>query len=321
VTGRRLIVVTGKGGVGKSTVAAALAVAAVRRGQRTVVVEVAASDDVARALGGSAGDSLRETEPYPGMRHVTIDRRAAMEAYLHDEVPGVVPAALLARSRAFELFVAATPGMSDLLTIGKVWELAQRPRHTRGASPYDLVVLDAPASGNVAGLLAAPRTFRSIARVGPIANQCAAIDRTLTDAGATQVVAVATPEQMPVTETLGLRGALSRRLGIELAGVVINRLVSSPFTAKDLTAMAVAANDPAVSSAQWLHGRARAHHSQLSRLRTELRGETVVTLPFLFKGEIGRAEIEHLAGLLERLERDDHVGRAGRQQRVEGFER
>jgi len=301
VTGRRLIVVTGKGGVGKSTVAAALAVAAVRRGQRTVVVEVAASDDVARALGGSAGDSLRETEPYPGMRHVTIDRRAAMEAYLHDEVPGVVPAALLARSRAFELFVAATPGMSDLLTIGKVWELAQRPRHTRGASPYDLVVLDAPASGNVAGLLAAPRTFRSIARVGPIANQCAAIDRTLTDAGATQVVAVATPEQMPVTETLMLRGALRRQLGIELRAVVVNRVVCTPLHDEDLEALAGAGDDPAVASARWLHGRAQAHREQIARLRRGMPDADVVTLPFLFTRELRRQQIEQLAARLDGL--------------------
>ncbi len=302
VTGKRLVVVTGKGGVGKSTVAAALAVAEVRRGRRTIVAEVAARADVARLLGGRAGDPLRETEPYPGLHHVTIDRRRAMEEYLRDEVPGPLPAALLARSRAFEVFVAATPGMSDLLTIGKVWELAQRPRHRRGASPYDLVVLDAPASGNLVGLLAAPRTFGSIARVGPVARQAAAIDRTLTDAGCTQVIAVATPEQMPVTETLSLRGALSRQLGIELAAVVVNRVVSSPFTPRDLEAMAAAVDDPAVSSARWLHGRAQAHHAQLSRLRRGLRGEAVLTLPFLFMGEIGRTEIEHLAVLLERLE-------------------
>ena len=301
MTGARIVVVTGKGGVGKSTIAAALAVAAVHRGQRTIVAEVAARGDVARALGGRAGDRLAETEPYPGLHHVTIERRAAMGAYLRDEVPGVVPAALLARSRAFELFVAATPGMSDLLTIGKVWELAQRPRHARGGTPYDLVVLDAPASGNIAGLLAAPRTFRSIARVGPVASQCAAIDRTLSDAGATQVVAVATAEQMAVTETLMLRGELGRQLGIELRSVVVNRLVSSALRAKDLETMAGAGDDQAVRSARWLHGRARAHVDQLLRLQRGIGDADVVTLPFLFTREIGRPQIEQLAVALDGL--------------------
>lgn len=296
------MVVTGKGGVGKSTVAAAVAVAAVRRGQQAIVAEIAARSDVARALGSRAGDPLRETEPYPGLRHITIERRAALEAYLRDEVPGLLPAALLARSRAFELFVAATPGMSDLLTIGKVWELTQRPRHARGARAYDLVVLDAPASGNVIGLLAAPRTFRSIARRGPVASQCAAIDRTLTDAACTEVIAVATPEQMAVTETLMLRGELARQLGIELRSVVANRVVHTPFTDRDLEAMAAAGDDPAVRSARWLHGRAAAHQAQLSRLRRGMGEADVRTLPFLFTPELGRMQIEQLAVRLDPLE-------------------
>ena len=299
VTGKQLVVVTGKGGVGKSTVTAVLAVAAVRAGRRAIVAEVAARADVARALGGRPGPPLRETEPYPGLRHITIDRRNAMENYLRDEVPGPLPAALLARSRAFEVFVATTPGMSDLLTIGAVWELLQHPRHRRGASPYDLVVLDAPASGSLVGLLAAPRAFRSIARVGPVARQSAAIERTLTDSAVTEVIAVATPEQMPVTETLMLRGELTRRFGIELGAVVVNRLVSSPFAAEDLEAIAGVEDDPAVRSARWLHGRAQAHQTQLSRLRKGLSGTLVLTLPFLFGGQIGRRQIEHLADLLE----------------------
>ena len=144
---KRLLIVAGKGGVGRSTVAAALAVAAARRDSgRSSPRSPPAVTSRGRSVAGPATD-WPKTEPHRGLHHVTIERRAAMGAYLRDEVPGVVPAALLARSRAFELFVAATPGMSDLLTIGKVWELAQRPRHAR-ADPYDLIVLDAPASGN-----------------------------------------------------------------------------------------------------------------------------------------------------------------------------
>ena len=132
----RLVVVTGKGGVGKSTVAAALGLAATRRGLRTIVAELAGCSDVARVLGGKAADRLRETEFDSGLHHVTIDRAPALEEYLREEVPGPLPAAILARSRLFGLFVDATPGMGELLTIGKVWELAERPRHKRGAQPF-----------------------------------------------------------------------------------------------------------------------------------------------------------------------------------------
>src|SRR5262249_56353837 len=115
-----------------------------------------------------------------------------------------------------------TPGMRELLTVGKVWELAQRPRRTRGTRPYDLVILDAPATGHAAGLLGAPRTFASIANVGPVARQGAAIDRMLRDRRSTGVIAVATPEQMAVSETLDLRRTLAESLDIGLDAVVVN---------------------------------------------------------------------------------------------------
>ena len=142
---KRLVIVTGKGGVGKSTVAATLGVVAARHGLATIVAEVAARSDVARVLGARSADRLRESELEPGLHHVPIDPHGAMEEYLREELPGPLPAAILGRSRVFELFAAATPGMRELLTIGKVWELTQRSRHKPGARTYDLVVLDAPA--------------------------------------------------------------------------------------------------------------------------------------------------------------------------------
>src|SRR6516165_1647880 len=181
LSGKRLLIVTGKGGVGKSTVAAALAITASGRGLRTIVAEVAARSDVASLLGGSGTAPAREVELAPALHHVSIEPQGALAEYIRDEVPGRVPGLILARSRAFDVLATATPGMRELLTVGKVWELAQRPRRTPGARPYDLVILDAPASGHAAALLGAPRTFASIANVGPVARQGAAIDRMLRD--------------------------------------------------------------------------------------------------------------------------------------------
>ena len=299
LTARRLLIVSGKGGVGKSTVAAALGVAAARRGRRTIVAEVAGRRDIAGLLGAEAGRGHREVEVYPGLHHVAIDRQPALEDYLRDELPGPLPAAFLARSRAFELFLDATPGMGELLTIGKAWELAQRPRHRRGAPQYDVVVLDGPASGQLVGLLQAPRTFSSIARVGPVARQGAAIDRMLFDPDLTGVVAVATAEQMAVSETLALQEALRAEFGIELGAVVVDRVFSSPFTARDVAALSAAADDPAVRSARWLHGRAQAQEVQLARLRRGIAGTRCTTLPFLFTPAVGRDQIERIADLLE----------------------
>lgn len=183
---KRLVVVTGKGGVGKSTIAAALGVAAAKRGLRTIVAEVAACSEVVSVLGAQPPDRLREPELEPGLHHVSIDSRSAMEEYVRAEVPGRLPAAILLRSRIFEPLVAVTPGMGELLTIGKVWELTQRPRRRPSDRPYDLVILDGPASGHAVTLLTAPRTFSSIARVGPIARQGDAIDSMLRDSRSDQ---------------------------------------------------------------------------------------------------------------------------------------
>jgi hypothetical protein len=135
-----LIVVTGNGGVGKSTVAAALGLAADRRGLLTIVVEVAARDDLSRALGTSdAVGAYAEQAISDHLHHISIDPQRAMEEYLRQQLPLGALAALLARSRIFTALGAATPGMRELLTVGKVWELAQHQRRTRGSRPYDLV--------------------------------------------------------------------------------------------------------------------------------------------------------------------------------------
>ena len=234
----------------------------------------------------------------PRLHHVTIDPSGALEEYLRQEVPGPLPAAMLARSRAFQLLVEATPGMSDLLTIGKVWELGERPRHKPRTYPYDLVILDPPASGQLVGLLAAPRTFTQIARVGPVARQAARIERAITDKADVGAIVVATPEQMAVTEALELQAALSERFGLELVGIVVNRLLPARFSPEEGLALAAAPDDPAIRSARWFHARAQAQHGELERLVDQLQAVPFITLPFLFEAELGPAHIEHLAELL-----------------------
>lgn len=295
---KRLLIIAGKGGVGRSTVAAALGLAGARSGLETLVVETAGRGDVARALGGRAGERLAEVELQPGLHHIAISRRPALEEYLRQELRASPPAALLARSRAFELFVDAAPGMGDLLTIGKVWELAQRPRRKSRARPYDLVILDGPASGQLIGLLSAPRTFSSVARVGPIARQADAIDAMLGDSSTVGVIAVATPEQMAVTEALELRTVLAERCGLELDGAVVNRVFASRFSAAERRALAAVPDEPAIRDARWFDERAQAQRAHLARLRRGLTGVPHRTLPYRFTSELTRQDIEHLSARL-----------------------
>ncbi|WP_205699243.1 ArsA-related P-loop ATPase [Conexibacter sp. SYSU D00693] len=297
-----LVVVTGKGGTGKSTVAAALGLAAARRGRRTIVAEVARRDDVSRALAGaSGGRAFVERTLADGLAHISIDPQSAMDEYLDDQLPGPL-AELLSGSRVFGLLAAATPGMRELLTVGKVWELAQAQRRTRGGEPYDLVVLDAPATGHGVAVLTAPRTFAEAARVGPVARQGRTIHEMLADPARTAVVAVARAEEMPVNETLALREALGREMGLPLARAVVNGVLPARFSAADATRVAegLAPSSHARRAALAGAARSRAQRAQVARLRRGLGAVPVQTLPHLFVPEVGAAELERLSKELER---------------------
>ena len=281
---RRLVYVSGKGGVGKSTVAAALGLAAVRRGRRTVVAEVHRRTDVEHEVTAAGAD------------HVSIDPEDAMEEYLVDQLPVRALADALVRSRAFAYLAAATPGMRELLTAGKVWELAQDRRRTPGAEPYDFVVVDAPATGHGVAVLAAPRTFAGAARVGPIARQGGIIDAMLSDPARTAVVAVTTPEELPVNETLALRESLREQIGLDLALVVVNSVRPDRFTGAEVERLRTV-DGAAGRLARAAHGHARSQRAQIGRLRRGLRGEVpTVSVPFNPAG----ADLDAIADRLER---------------------
>jgi anion-transporting ArsA/GET3 family ATPase len=153
---RRLIFVTGKGGVGKSTVAIALGILGARSGRRTVVAELASQNRVGQTFAQDAA-TFEEVELADGLFTISIDPESAMEEYLRVKTGPVGQA--LGTSRLFQAFAMATPGMRELLSIGKVWELAQLQRRTTGADVYDLVIVDSPAAGHGLGILRTPRTL------------------------------------------------------------------------------------------------------------------------------------------------------------------
>ena len=199
-----MIFVTGKGGVGKSTVAAALGVAASRQGKRTIVCEVAQQERMSR-LFHHKGVGYHETEIAQNLFAFSIDPQRALEEYLLLQIKVKPLYDLLFKNRIFTYFAAATPGMRELVTIGKVWELAQLDRRVKKAPKYDVVIVDAPATGHGLGMLGTPKTFGDIARVGPIKRQADAIYELITDPKLTAICAVAWPEEMPVNETLDLQ--------------------------------------------------------------------------------------------------------------------
>ena len=298
---RRLIFVTGKGGVGKSTVATALGLVAARRGLRTIVAELASQERVGQAF-DRHGRPFEEVELADNLFTISVDPQLAMEEYLRVKTGAVGQA--LGQSRLFNAFAMATPGMRELLSVGKLWELAQHERRTDGGDVYDLVIVDSPAAGHGVGILRTPRTFAEIARVGPIANHAGVIAATIADPAFTAVVAVAAAEEMPVNETLWLRDALAEE-HLTLEATIVNACYPQRFSARDRTALTKArkrATPPLVGEALGAalseHTRMTAQREQLARLREGLATE-LVELPYLFAESVGRLELDQLADALE----------------------
>jgi hypothetical protein len=293
---KRLVVVTGKGGVGKTTVAAALGLLAARRGKRTVVCEVAEQERLAR-LFGARDVGHEEPELAPGLFSLSVQPERAMHEWLRHQLKSGALAGLLGHSRLFGYLTAAAPGVTELITIGKVWDLSQVERRTGGTS-FDLVILDAPSTGHALALLGAPRTYAGIARVGPIARQAGLIDGFLRDRSMTGVIGVALPEEMPVNETVDLERRLADDLGLALDRVVANAVLPERFSAAEQRRLRELTATPPVAAALAEHRRAGGQREQLDRLRAEVRAP-VATLPYLFEPEPGRRELELLSDRLE----------------------
>ncbi|MGH2713414.1 MAG: ArsA family ATPase [Thermoleophilaceae bacterium] len=304
-----LVVVTGKGGVGKTTVAAALGLIAARAGKRTVICEVAEQERLAGLFGVDASGH-EERELAPDLHSVSVDPELAKEEWLRYQLKSGTLAGVLGGSSVFRYLSAAAPGLSELVTIGKIWDLAQLERRT-GGSVFDLAIVDAPATGHGIAMLRAPSTYAGVARVGPIRRQARQIDRFLRDASRTGVVVVALPEEMPVNETLDLERRLGEEMGMAIDRAIVNGLYPERFTgaeAKRLREAEPAAGDgagpagqasAALRAALAEHERVRGQRSQLRRLRRGLDAP-VATLPFLFEPELGVEQLDELARRLER---------------------
>ena len=301
--GRQLVFVTGKGGVGKTTVALALAQVAAARGRRTVLCEVGTHGRVPRLYGRRPADDGIEFEVDHDLYAVSIDPQRALEEYLSRQI-GRAGAGLLARSNTFAYFVAAAPGARELLAMGKAWDFVQPVRWNK-TEGYDLVIVDGPASGHALGMLRAPRTFADIARVGPIARQAGQIRDLLGDEERSAIVAVTVPSEMPVAETLDLRARLGESMGRDLALVVANEVLPHRVDADDLEDLTVGLNGDrrkllraAQRAATSAVVRAEAQDVELERLRAGVDAP-IVELPFLYETELGLGAIHQLADVLD----------------------
>ncbi len=310
----RLLIVTGKGGVGKSTVAAALALAGASTGRRTCLVEVEGRQTFSRLFSTQAWD-FTEREFRPGLWGLSIDPEESLREYLDMFYGAKRLSRIVTNSSAVEFATTAAPGIKDVLLVGKVKEMERR-RDADGRFHYDLIVLDAPPTGRIVNFLKAPDATTDLVSIGPIRDQAQTLIDMLLDARRTHLQLVTLLEEMPVQETVESAAALTD-LGVTLGPVIVNRVLQERFdepTRKafnDLDAAAVAAvaaeanlelSDDAAEELLSI-GRTHLHRMDLQhRMRGDLTRKLrlpMLELPYLFGEEFGPDEIGKLARVVE----------------------
>ena len=313
--GRRLLFVVGKGGVGKTSVSCALAIEAARRGARTLLVEV---DGVGRAA------QLFDIDVRPpgevaavgaSLFLMNVEGTAALAEYLMMTVPVKRVLQGVLHSRVYQYFVAAAPGLKELMTVGKIWFEANRKDESTGRPAWDLVIVDAPSTGHSLQYLAMPQAALDAFPSGFVHREASHVVELLQDAQQTGVVLVTTAEEMPVNETVEMHGRLSEELHLPQVLLVVNRVHQTELQPADVERLAKRLEDGAfrqdrvfaeeiLRRAREEIGWLRINQRYLDRLTEEVRLPRVV-LPFLFSEEFGLAEIKMLSDLLSSRASDE----------------
>ncbi len=297
---RRLVVVTGKGGVGKSTVSAALAVLAARRGKRVLVAEVDARERVAPMLGGRpSGPVIRPV--LPGISTVNVDPRHALEEYALMVVKVRAIYQAVFENRVVRFFLRAVPSLAETLMLGKILHEARSEEH--GKPRWDLVVVDAPATGHAVQLLGTPRALLDTVPGGPLRRDAEWMQAFLSAPDRSAVALVSLPEEMPVTETAELDTQVGQGLALPRGPVFLNAMPGATFTTGELDRLrglspSAPPLGPAARAALLQGAHRERAEAQAARLR-ELLGRDVVPLPLLAADRWGRRAVERIADAMD----------------------
>jgi anion-transporting ArsA/GET3 family ATPase len=303
---RRLVFVTGKGGVGKTSIAAALALLSAKRGRRTLICEVEPRGDVADAYQAEPTTYLPR-RVLPGLWAMSMDTEAALREYLRLNLPVSPVGRLGPLARVFDFVATAAPGVREILVIGKLC-FEVRENH------FDLVVVDASATGHVVGELAAPASINELVKVGLIRQQTGWMQDILADPARTGLVVVATPEEMPVTETIELSDRVAHETAVDLAAVVVNRVLPELFSRREeeiyhalaspereaaWAGAGVGDPQPVLSAADLAVTMRRTSAAHLARLRQAIKADVpLLYVPYLFGRAGGLRATRQLAAAL-----------------------
>jgi anion-transporting ArsA/GET3 family ATPase len=302
---RRLLFVAGKGGVGKTTVACALAMIAAQRGKRTLVTEVDGAGRAAYLLGVEPAALGLPQQAGPSLSVMSIEGTAALAEYLQIILPVKRVLQAVFASRIYRYFVAAAPGLKELLTVGKICYEAERVDEASGNRLWDLVVVDAPATGHSLQYLRMPRAAHQAFGAGLVARESKHVIDLLGDPHTTAISLVTTPEEMPVNETVEMYHEIRDNLQMPLGVLFVNRMHRAAFDGKKLETLEgklAKLRDPrdrAVATEVLNRGREEVGWTEINQRYVQRLAAAIdmprVEIPFVFAEEIGLREVHAIA--------------------------
>ena len=307
---RRLVILSGKGGVGKSVVGTALALAARARGKRILLIEIDAPLPASRYL-GAAPVGGRETEVRPGLSMVNLVPAQVMDEYVREIVRVDLIARKVLDSPIYRRFFAAAPGLPELMVLGKIMVLEEERTGWPRRPKYDLIIVDAPATGHGLAFLRVPLVASNAVPVGPVGGNARRILSLLRDPRKTALAIVAQPEEMAVVEALEFERMARDELGIEARAFILNGCHERRFTGAQETEILRRVSDEAdgrlapgvtlqaaLAAARRHIRRRKLTQFYLKRLQ-QAGAAPVATLPLLFTDRIDEAALATLADRLE----------------------
>lgn len=309
---RRVILITGKGGVGKSAVSASLALLGARAGKKTLVVELGGQSVMSTYLGGERSSYLPSRRGHQ-LFSVTLTPPECMEEYLTRELHSHRLYKMVFQNEYVAPFVQAVPALEDLVYIGKIMDL-ERDRLAQGQPAWDLIVVDGPPTGQGLNLLRVPQAIMDMTRVGPMYKNTRIIHDLITDPARMAVCLVTLAEEMPVNETLEMYQVLKGEIGVPFGPLFVNEVRRRYFEGEEIEALESLTHSftesdrgsadfreklgALLEATRAIHRRMELEQHQIRRIKSQVH-LPVVELPRLLTRLLGPEVVGHLATRLE----------------------